>query len=1165
MTTYAELIANPDLPRAWLVAAEPYDPAASALTQVGFSSGLTFPVLDGRFWPARLGSVLNTQIDLFSQGVSGGSQPGFGEITVAIGEDAYHSLTRLHWDGRKIAVLMGPPDGPFSEFQPVFNGTAKAIRYSGGVLSIVLRDFGHRLDKPLQADLFGGTGGLDGSADVKGRPIPLAFGQCVNVPALLIDPVKWVFRVHERALQAITAVFDRSLPLLAAGDVADVWAWTPVAGQYVTSLANGVFRLGAPADGPVTCDLRGDAEGGYVETAVDVLERIATWKGGLLSADLDAAALAAADALRPWPVGLYAADEMRAYAALDQLVQSIGGWWTWTPTGLLTAGIVGIDPPTLTLTADDYSDLSLEDDPPPVWRRKVGYRRSWLVQTLEEQDRPVARDTEFVGGVPAQDVADAVAQIGGGPTTPPGAPGVPFLSTAVEVSESGAVVVRLYATWGAPPAEPGDVTQDGELVTVGGETVTYLGIVGAGDVTEGGVTVTHQGATVTYGGVVSSDVTFYEVEIAEGFGSFIGYTTPSTGFQWIVKANTDYRVRVRAVDRHGNRSPWSGIATLTAGRDSDPPPAQTSLTVRVGFREVWLETEPSAASDIGHYEFRESPGNNRDYVSAVTLRSPAPVLARTGLLSGETRWYWVRAVDTSGNAGPWHPASPGAGIEATTVKVDSTDIIEAAAVITNSAQIGSAIISDAHVASLSAAKLTAGTALASSLTVDGRMLGTIGANAADPAGVVNAGVTKILPGLIEIDGGTTLASWRDGTDATKINGGAIAANSIATNKLTVGARGLTIEGIEFEPNWTATPSLLRWTAGTIGHVGDDGSPALTAVAGGQYQWSTGTAYIYWARGAAALAITTSPAQAFQADRVVLATYRGGVDLIAFYGRTIIDGSQIKTGTVQADRIESGAVFTQTVFLGSNADGAGLALDGTTGRIRGTFDNGATAFELGRNGGDLLRFFQPNGQPALWLDNVGLGLGDGLVVTDNIAANAITSVQTATIAAFSASSGLQDFTGTRDLITVTTDPAGGGELLLMLSPLEHPGFQTITAATGLVRDPEIGDFLTYSSWRVETPARVVYLATTGGGSGQNLTLRLERVIGGVPTTITNFYASALSGGLSGAIPALTIWDKPGPGVTATYRAYYKTYNDSGPGRSNVFRVYTSNAIAMEIKR
>lgn len=241
--------------------------------------------------------------------------------------------------------------------------------------------------------------------------------------------------------------------------------------------------------------------------------------------------------------------------------------------------------------------------------------------------------------------------------------------------------------------------------------------------------------------------------------------------------------------------------------------------------------------------------------------------------------------------------------------------------------------------SLDAAKITAGTILSSSITVDGTALSAINSRAADPAARVNVGSTQINPGLINISGSTTLASWRNGSDNTKIEGGSIAANTITANKLYIGLRGLAMQGLEFTANWNGSvfsANHLHWTAGTISYVDDSGTAQVVSISSSYVNFGSGTTYyILWSKGATSLTYSTSAAYLNDPNYVVLATYKGGTDLVVNYGRTIIDGTQITTGTIVANKLAITQLSTITADVGllrTASTGARMEIEGNQLRV-----------------------------------------------------------------------------------------------------------------------------------------------------------------------------------------------------------------------------------------
>ncbi|WP_423207362.1 hypothetical protein E2974_06130 [Paracoccus yeei] len=272
------------------------------------------------------------------------------------------------------------------------------------------------------------------------------------------------------------------------------------------------------------------------------------------------------------------------------------------------------------------------------------------------------------------------------------------------------------------------------------------------------------------------------------------------------------------------------------------------------------------------------------------------------------------------------------------------------AVITGTAQIANAVIQEAHITgTLSAGILRAGTALTGSLTVDGTALSTVGANAAtgaqDPAVRINAGTTTIDPGKILISGTTTLADWRTGTNNTEINGGAIAANTVAANKMTIGMRGVNPTNIQFEANAGGTLNRVAWNSGvkvngawnntgTIAYVDNAGAAQSRTITSGSAAWTTGTLYIYWVQGATTLSTTTNAATARGANNVILATYKGNLALNADHGRTVIDGDEIRTGSIRGvHMITTENIITEQAQVGDATIRSAAIVDVDAGKLR----------------------------------------------------------------------------------------------------------------------------------------------------------------------------------------------------------------------------------------
>jgi hypothetical protein len=295
----------------------------------------------------------------------------------------------------------------------------------------------------------------------------------------------------------------------------------------------------------------------------------------------------------------------------------------------------------------------------------------------------------------------------------------------------------------------------------------------------------------------------------------------------------------------------------------------------------------------------ESATNDRS-LSVNIANAPGTSFTREALPGGTDRYYWIRAVDRSGNRSGFYPASDTAGIHARTRKVEEADYADLSI---GNAAIANAAIDDAKISSLDASKIIAGSILSGSVMVNGqyRLDTALDANG-NPAAAINSGTTLIDPGKILISGATRLSDWRSGGDNTQIQGGAIAANSIKANSLTIGNRQVEFVGMTFEAD--KLTQIVTWTAGFAIWQGDDGTTKTQNIPASavQYVPASGTLFLCFSPGRPGIDWTYASNIYANPAFVVIGQYTGGSNLIMTYGRTKIDGDFIRTGTVTANNI-----------------------------------------------------------------------------------------------------------------------------------------------------------------------------------------------------------------------------------------------------------------------
>lgn len=355
-----------------------------ALRPVGASAGSRVPLIGSRHWPARLITVANLENNLFDRlfdrggQVARGASPTFGVIAIATGDAGLDAWTGYHWDGREVTIRLGREGWALDEFGIVFRGAAADLTWDLDRLEIPLRDYGEPLTRPALGTVYTTPTAL------VGRRLPRAFGKPQNVTPVPVDPGTLIYQVHDGSVQAIPAVYDRAVALVSDGERTGPGAlesWGQVPGRYVTDTTTGRFRLGATPTGPVTADVEGDDGGplGFVQTAADVLRRLVTMDGVLTDDDLDLPAFTALNLSAPYPVSLYLTDDRPLAAVLDELMQSVGGFWTFTPERRLTVGRLAFATPVATVPASHIHALARVATDTPPWRLRLGYGRTWTV------------------------------------------------------------------------------------------------------------------------------------------------------------------------------------------------------------------------------------------------------------------------------------------------------------------------------------------------------------------------------------------------------------------------------------------------------------------------------------------------------------------------------------------------------------------------------------------------------------------------------------------------------------------------------------------------------------------------------------------------------------------------------------------------------------------
>ncbi len=394
---------EPDVAGLYPGAADPTPFAAGATVAVYFSdrSYTTEPDDDpaNTFFDARLNVPL-----MIARSVPLTPEAGtravrqIGLIEIANADGAQDSVGDLAIDARPVTVKRGLRTAGFDTFDTLFVGTGVKWERSPEILRLMVRGRDYLFEQPLQPVLYGGTGGADGGAELKGKPKPLTFGLCRDVAAVPVQQNALIYQLHDGRIRSVEAVYDRAQALDFDADYASyaaLAAATIAPGEYATCLSGGYIRLGGTPVGIVTADLRGDAAiayGGFTANAASIARRVMLSRGGQSAADLDEDGIAATAGNIAGIVGTHFAEPVTVGAALDTICAGAFLWWGSLRDGRFTIRRVQAPGrPRYAIAATDIlGDIELPGLPESVdpcnWRRRVNYRRCWTPQAGTEID-----------------------------------------------------------------------------------------------------------------------------------------------------------------------------------------------------------------------------------------------------------------------------------------------------------------------------------------------------------------------------------------------------------------------------------------------------------------------------------------------------------------------------------------------------------------------------------------------------------------------------------------------------------------------------------------------------------------------------------------------------------------------------------------------------------
>jgi hypothetical protein len=372
----------------------PYDPVAAAAVTVRACSvdDASVTSLNGVAWWPAISAAPRRTLDLFDGEFGGKISAGIGDIEIALA--AFPDAARYAWGERPVKLWRGVLGAAWAGYTLIFEGLTRPPRAGNGRMRIGLRVDDRWLDRPLLAT-YAGTGSVEGPADLKGQPKPLAIGAPQFVEGVIINRTLNIVQLHGYgAINGVPTALSRlSRYSGAAGNDASYAALagaTIAAGAWRTCLAEGLVRFGAPPGGVASFLMQGDSGSalGWVRTPGQVIRRIALIAGAT-TGQIDATSLAALDTACPYNISLFLRDQTTARDVIQSIAASCNAAAGVSWLGKLFVARTAIGSPALTLSANGatlppVANVEMLESSAPFWRGALEGARSWRVHSAGE-------------------------------------------------------------------------------------------------------------------------------------------------------------------------------------------------------------------------------------------------------------------------------------------------------------------------------------------------------------------------------------------------------------------------------------------------------------------------------------------------------------------------------------------------------------------------------------------------------------------------------------------------------------------------------------------------------------------------------------------------------------------------------------------------------------
>ncbi|KPL67404.1 hypothetical protein SZ64_04360 [Erythrobacter sp. SG61-1L] len=347
-------------------------------------------------WYPAVTKAPSLAMRLFDGDLSTSVSTGAAEFALALDRlrEDMDWINTLVWAGAGVEIFAGAA-GETWPWRRVFAGKVTAQDRTHDKLTLTAEVDTEPFDEDVLTLEYAGTTGAEGSADLKNRVKPLVIGHAKNVEPVLIDAVNNVYQFSAYgAIEELTELFERGSsfgsPVANYSTYSALVAATVANGKYATCLAAGMIRLGAPAYGVITGDIKGHKVGTSTPRYTGaIIKALATIAG--IDADLlETASLDGLDAAVPRPINLVLTQQTTFRQIAAKLALACNAQSGVSFAGKLFTARIALDQPEQVVLEGRGRALPVvkkieeKSVSTPYAKTTMGANRAWRVHTTSE-------------------------------------------------------------------------------------------------------------------------------------------------------------------------------------------------------------------------------------------------------------------------------------------------------------------------------------------------------------------------------------------------------------------------------------------------------------------------------------------------------------------------------------------------------------------------------------------------------------------------------------------------------------------------------------------------------------------------------------------------------------------------------------------------------------